>query len=70
MKYSPIYIVTRHHMYFKKHYRVVFVSYVEVHDHPEVTNKMIPRIHEFISLKSTVNLKFFQDFSVYTLVGC
>ena len=56
-KYSPREIVTGQHPEFKNHCRVVFRPYVEAHDEPNITNKMAPRIHEYISLRPTRNIQ-------------
>ena len=47
-------------MDFKKHFRVVFGSYVEAHDDPNITNSMAPSTHEFIALRPTGNIKMMQ----------
>ena len=44
-------------MYFKKHCKVVFGSYVESHNDTTITNNINPRSYEFISLGPIVNLQ-------------
>ena len=48
-------------MGFKKHRKVVFGSYVEAHEEPNITKKKNPRTHECITLGPTVNIKGMQN---------
>lgn len=61
--YSPRELVVRFQMDFKKHCRVLFGEYCEVHDEPEPSNSMVARTHEAIALRPTGNwqgsVKFF-----------
>ena len=48
MNCLPREIVTGRHMEFKKHYKVLFGSYVVAHENPTVKNSMDPRTHKWI----------------------
>ena len=41
----------------KKNHRVVFGSYVEAHDDPNITNNMAPRTHKCIAIRPTGNIQ-------------
>ena len=56
-KYSQSEIGTGWHKEFKTHCKVVFGSYVEAHEYPNITNNMIPRNHKCITLGPTENLQ-------------
>ena len=68
-KYSPRELILRLKVDYKKHCKVLFGSYYEVHHEPEPSNSMKPRTHPAIALGPSGNLQGTVKFhSLYT--GC
>ena len=56
-QFSPREFILRLKVDYKKHCRVPFRSYCEVHDEPEPTNSQTPRTHPAIALGPSGNLQ-------------
>ena len=56
-QFSPREFILRLKVDYKKHCRVPFGSYCEVHDEPEPTNSQTPRTHPAIALGPSGNLQ-------------
>ena len=57
MKYSPREIVPGRQMKFKEHCKVLFGSYVETNENPNMKNNMNPINQNYITLRTKVNLQ-------------
>jgi len=56
-KYSPRSIVIRNKLSWKKHCKVLFSTYCEIHVEPDPSNDMKPRTHERIAVGPTGNVQ-------------
>ena len=65
--HSPPSIVTRTKLSWKRHCKVLFGTYCDVHDEPDPSNDMTPRTHEGIAAGPTGNIQGTYKFFVLIL---
>ena len=56
-KYSPRSTIIRNKLSWKRHCKITFGTYCEVHDEPDPRNDMTPRTHEGINVGPTGNIQ-------------